>query len=374
MRLLTLATRDFRNLAELRIEPHPRFNVIVGPNAQGKTNLLEAIYALASLKSFRASRPADMIAFDHDEALIDANLERQGARRHIRVRVANRSRAVWVNDQKQRRLADYLGLCQAVLFAPEDVAMLRASPGERRRFLDRATFNHRAAYLEDLNLFNDVLRQRNALLRDGHPQEAVLSVFTDQLCDLGAKLLSDRLSFLTEYRPFFQEAFAQIFGAELEVELSYIASWSDDPLALDAPPPEESVLRERLGEAFRVRRHAELRRGLTLAGPQRDDLLVSLLGKPAKTHASQGQHRALVLAMKIAEINLLSDRFDREPILLLDDVSSELDRDRSAYLFKFLSQFHGQVFITTTHRDYIPLDEAVRVWGVSEGTITLLEP
>ncbi len=189
MRILSMGLRNFRNLGELHVKPNPRFNVLVGQNAQGKTNVLEGVHALAHLKSFRATQHMEMVATGWPEAVLVAEVERLGVERHVKVSLAERSRKVWVNNQSFRRLADYLGLFQVVLFAPEDVFLLRGTPSERRRWLDRAVFNSRASYLEDLNLFNETLKNRNAILQNYEPkQQAVLETFDAQLCDYGARV------------------------------------------------------------------------------------------------------------------------------------------------------------------------------------------
>jgi len=373
MRLLSLAFKNYRNLAAHRIEPHPRFNVMVGDNAQGKTNLLEAIYLLAVLKSFRTSKHTEVICFDEEKATLIGELERQGAERTIRIEVGRRNRRVWVNDQSIRRLSNYIGHCQVVLFAPEDVSMLKGSPSNRRKFIDRAVFNSRASYLADLDKYQEVLKQRNALLRDERPQIDVLEVFDDQLAELGARVISARIEFLKAFQPFFINAFESIFGNNHHSDYHYEASWRDTPLSMDDPLPDLGGLQNELLEGFKQRRRDELRRGQTLLGPHRDDLCVMLDHIPVKTHASQGQHRAFVLALKISEIKMLSERFGIEPLLLLDDVSSELDRQRNRQLFDFLNSFSGQVFLTTTSLDYILLDTPFDAWTVRSGSITRQE-
>lgn len=375
MRLLSLGARHLRNLDEFRIEPHPRFNIITGRNAQGKTNLLEAVFVLGSLKSFRTSTHRDMVRFDHDTAVIVSRIERDGLERDVRIELDPRRRKVQVNGQYVRRLADYLGSVQAVLFAPEDVTLLKGSPSDRRTFVDRAVFNSRAASLEELNEHGKVLKQRNTVLRDERPSHDLLDIFTEQIVATGARVAASRLDYLHQLAPFFRESFGEIFGAGLEVGLAIDPSWLDEPIELgDAPPPSADAIAELMTASFARRRGEELRRGTTVLGPHRDDLLVRLDGRPAKQHASQGQHRALVLALKVSEIRLLRERFHVEPVLLLDDVSSELDATRNGQLFDFLGGFEGQVFITTTHERYIRLAEehGRRTWSIETGALTLV--
>jgi len=369
MKLLSLGARDFRNLVEFRLEPSPRFNVIAGPNAQGKTNLLEAVYVLASLKSFRTNKHREMIRFSADRAIIKADVERAGRRPTVRVELGKRRRHVYMDGQPVRRLGDYLGTVQAVLFAPEDVALLRGAPSDRRTFLDRAIFNSRATYLDDVSDHERVLKQRNAVLRDDNPRLDLIDVYTGQLIEIGARIAAARIDYLHHFRPFFARAFGEIFDAELDVDLGMSVSWADE-VDLDTRADLEAI-RDSMRATFTSKRKSEMRRGYTLVGPQRDDFYIELAGRDASTHASQGQHRALVLALKTSEITMLRERFEIEPILLLDDVSSELDRARNAQLFDFLRGFEGQVFITTTSRDYIQVDtDEMSVWNVADGVLT----
>jgi DNA replication and repair protein RecF len=371
MRIVWMSGKHFRNLGEDVLRLHPRFNVLVGSNAQGKTNALELAHTLAELKSFRTTRHGEMVAHGYPEAALFGEVERLGVERHVRVLLGDRSRRVWVNDQLFRRLADYLGLFQAVLFSPEDVSLLKGAPAERRRWLDRAVFNSRAAYLEDLNLYQEAVRQRNALLDEGKGGP-LLEVYDEQVCGYGARVLWARLTYLGEWVTRFREAFGCIFGKNLDLSVRYDASWSSDGALLGGQWPQEA-LRGMLWEAMRAGRRDEQRRRKCLFGPHRDDVTVVLGGQEAKATASQGQHRALVLALKISEINLLRDRFGVEPLLLLDDVSSELDKERNGQLFDFLSQFTGQVLITTTDRAHVPIQRDVRVWRVDAGALTCVE-
>lgn len=371
MRLKTIGARHFRNLEEFQLEPHPRFNVIAGPNAQGKTNLLESIFVLGALKSFRTSSQKDLVTTDEKKAIIQATLERGPHVRNIKLQLGGGGRKVWLNDRLARRLSDYLGTFQVVLFAPEDVSLLKGSPSARRTFLDRAVFNARAAYLEDLNRYEEVLKQRNGVLKDENPRRDLLEVYNQQLLELGTRVIDTRLTFLQSFSVFFARAFGDIFGANISARLTYEPSWTDE-VNLDEPMQADQIYTV-FEAALASKERSELRRGYTLVGPHRDDFSVLFDDMPVKTYASQGQHRAIVLALKTSEITMLRERFDVEPVLLLDDVSSELDRDRNSQLFDFLQTFTGQVFITTTSREYILLNDEVSVWNVSDGRFTLSE-
>jgi DNA replication and repair protein RecF len=371
MLLESLRLQHFRNLEHVELDPHPRFNILAGDNGQGKTNLLEAVYLLGAIKSFRPQTNADLIQFDHDQATLEARVDRGGSERIVRLEVSGRGKKIFLNDNTVRQLSDFFGTVNVVMFGPEDIAILKGSPSKRRRFIDRAIFNAQPAYATETQHYEDVLQQRNALLKGHGVDESLLSVYDEQLVQYGAKIVERRLNFLRHFRPIMDRTFKAIFDESFESHIRYDIKWSDrDDLSeanLDTLVDIERVLQEGLERT----RSDERIRGYTLIGPHRDDLQTMLNGRDVKTFASQGQHRAFVLAMKIAEITHLEDRYHFAPILLLDDVSSELDRERNRFLFDFLrSRMEGQVFITTTHRDYILLDEDVQTYRVDGGEIS----
>ncbi|PIW00781.1 MAG: DNA replication/repair protein RecF [Deltaproteobacteria bacterium CG17_big_fil_post_rev_8_21_14_2_50_63_7] len=368
MRLQTLAAQHFRNLQDFRIVPHPRFNILIGYNAQGKTNLLESIYLSANLKSFRTHQNEELVRFGLQEARVVAEVQRGNDTLTLELKLQTRRRLVWVDGQLTRRLTDALGLLQVILFAPEDVALIKGQPSARRSFLDHAVFVSRASYLSILSDYNATLKRRNAVLKNDRRDAKLLEVYSEQLVEHGAEVIGARLELLRQLRPLFNDAFRNIFGAKLEASIRYRASWADQ-VDLDAPP-DANTLRCAMLAAIRALGGDELRRKQSLVGPHRDDLEVLLDGTPAKAHASQGQHRSIVLALKCAEILLLKDRFGLEPILLLDDVSSELDSTRNQQLFSFLASLSGQVFITTTAREHILLDQDQSAWTVHQGGLT----
>lgn len=374
MELKFLRVQDFRNLAHVELEPGPRFNLFAGRNGQGKTNLLEAVYLLASLKSFRSPKNQDLIAWGKPQAVVEGLVDRAGQERRACVEVSPKGKRVLLNGHTVARLSNFFGSLNAIVFSPDDVRLLRDEPNDRRRFLDRAIFNCEAGYLSDVVAYEEVLRQRNALLKDREPSAMLLDVYDEQLATLGAVVLRRRLSYLKEYTPIFEQIFASIFLGEelgaLEVRLSYDQGWwRPGRAALQEEPPDEKDAQEALWLALKATRGEDLRRQFTSRGPHRDDLSLQLAGHSARSFASQGQQRALVLALKITEVQLFQQRRGFRPLLLLDDVSSELDRVRNRFLFSFLRQGEGQVFLSTTHRDHILLEDHVASFDVGEGQV-----
>ncbi len=341
MRLRRLVVRDFRNLELVDLEPSPRFTVLEGSNGQGKTALLEAVYVLGALKSFRATRTDELIRHGAEEARLFAEIETAGVVRTVDVTLGPRRRRIELDGKVCRALGDALGQLTVVFFGPDDLVITKGSPSARRRFLDRAVFNRFPVSLESTRRYEVALQQRNAVLKDGGP-DSLLDAFERPLALAAAEVTSWRLRFLTELRPFFDGALQEITHGDHTAVLSY-ANGVADPTAGG------------FEAGFRGARAADRRRGTTTVGPHVDDLDVALDGYPARAVASQGQHRALVLAMKVAEIRALEAGLGHRPVLLLDDVSSELDADRNARLMEYLlgPTFGGQVLLTTTDRAFV---------------------
>ncbi len=370
MRLLTLDCERFRNLEPLHIEPHERFNILEGDNGQGKTNLLEAIYVLATMRSFRESRMRSLVRWGEPTATVRATLERRGTERTVAVELGTKGKRGSVDGKVTKRLKDYFGHLQAVVFGPHDLELTKGGPDLRRRFMDRAIFTLAPGYLDEARAYQKALQHRNGLLRDLQfdvVDPALLASFDEQLVQRGARVLFRRLRLLGDYRPIFEEVFHAITGRSHRVSLAY-SGQTKVPAAL-CKAPDEAALADHLRARLEATRDMDMRRRYTGTGPHVDDLLVELDAHAARTHASQGQHRALALALKIAELQLAERALDAPPLLLLDDVSSELDRTRNAQLMEYLDQAGGQVFVTTTDRAWIQVTDATHVFTVEGGLI-----
>lgn len=343
MRIHAFEARDFRNLQNLLCQPHPRFNVLWGDNGQGKTNLLEAIYLLGTLRSFRAGKTEEMVRFGAGEALVRARVEKLSTQRLLEVTLAAGRKTARV-DGKGSRASDYFGGFNVVLFASEDLRLPKGPPAGRRRFVDRAVWNGLPGYLGEVQTYERVLKSRNALLRDSGTPE-LLEVYDAQLARAAVAIVTQRRALVEELAPRVRDAFERVTQTGLALSISY-------QTALDISDIEYSMMRKLIAD-----RRKDLARGATSSGPHVDDLELVLDGKPARLYASQGQLRAIVLALKIAEIEFLRAKLGDAPVLLLDDVSSELDPTRNAQLFDFLKSVPCQAFITTTHRAHVLLTE-----------------
>lgn len=367
MRLVAIEIEGFRNLATALITPHPKLNVLHGANAQGKTNFLEAIYLLGTLRSFRAARSDELIGFGKHRARVEARVERGGLERRYQVELRGEpsTKRARVDGKGVRSAAEYFGGFNVVLFAPEDLRLVRGAPGERRRFLDRAVWNAQPSFLAAAQGYERVLRSRNALLRGEVRREHadLLDVYDEQLAGAGAELILRRCGYLSALAPTAERAFERITRSGLPLVLRYVSCVGEVATRARAD------IERNLGELLKASRRRDRERGFTGVGPHQDDLELELGGHPARLHASQGQTRALVLALKIGEIEHLVEVIGESPVLLLDDVSSELDTERSRHLLEFVGQLEAQTYLTTTMPHVLPLPENRHEYQLIDGVV-----
>jgi DNA replication and repair protein RecF len=343
MRLLRLRVLDFRNLAEVDLEPSPSATILLGENGQGKTNLLEAITLLTTLKPLRAARLQDLVRFGAERARVAGDFDGPGGVRRAAVQVQEGGRTAWLDGKPQDRLDAYFEGLASVCFSPDDLLLVKGAPETRRRFLDRAAFNRWPAVLGEAREYVRALRARNAALRSA-PGEVEAS-FRAPLVKSGARLLARRRDLLAELAPRVRAAFREISGPGApEARLVY------RPAAGMRAEGGEAEDAARLAELLARRLERDREKGYTSAGPHADELVLDLDGKAARLFGSQGQQRALVLAVKIAEIENLRASLGRPPLLLLDDISSELDPAKNRYLLEYLRRLPAQAFLTSTDR------------------------
>jgi len=368
----SIDTTSFRNLANQTVDPGPRFNVLCGANAQGKTNFLEAVYLVACLRSFREQRSGELRRFETQEALVHAVLQLGGVTRELEVRLHPRGRRALVDGKGVRNTAAYLssGL-NVVLFTPDDVQIPRGSPRERRRLLDRAITNLWPGYLTLARDYQKTLQSRNRILRESVRQRrsmsTMLEVYDQQLCEQGARLTVARMRYLRALAPRVVQVFGEISRTGVDAALLYLAPDS----VLEAGSGKEGAVRQALSRLLTQHRSQDRTRQATTVGPHTDDLDFRLDSRSARSVGSQGQHRAMVLAFKVAQIIDAHERLGDYPVLLLDDVSSELDAQRNSYLFDFINKIPCQLFLTTTRRDLVTsLDDRID-FQVVNGKITV---
>ncbi len=356
--LHSFASHSFRNLEGSPLKLHERFNVFFGDNGQGKTNLLEAVYYLFTLRPLRSVRPAQLISWEESEALVQGEVFGQ-IRRKMAVRFTAKKRQISLNGAPPLRLDDYFDGTHVVVFLPEEIQLIRGAPELRRRFIDRAIFNTNIGYLNEMRQFLKILAHRKALFRQKNPDIALLDVLDTQFVRYASRIILRRLLLLKTLKPHLHRAFEMIFPrSEMEIDLLYHSSLPQLPQELD---DSFDVLEAQIAHIFQSQlekvRPKELERLKSLIGPHLDDIHFHYEGRPFKVSASQGQTRALVLALKIAEIHVIKELTGESPLLLLDDVAGELDPRRAEYFFQFLKEMKGQVLLTTTDLDYIKLPD-----------------
>ena len=344
MELRKISLRNFRNYEELTLDFDPGVNLIVGQNAQGKTNLLEAVAYLGSGKSFRAQKQNELLRFGADFADIEGEIFSQDRNQTIRWVLfgGSRPRQLWRNGAKKKTTADIAGVMSTVLFCPEDLMVLKAGSSARRKLGDSALCQLRPNYDAALAEYNRILEQKSKILKDHFENPALLEIlpeYNTRLCQVGALLISYRARF---YDSLGQEAAKfhdQFSGGREEFALKYrTVSTISDPFAKIVQL--ESDLRAHLESHYR----AELESGQCLTGPHKDDFEVTLSGIDLKAYGSQGQTRTAAISLKLAQRELYKREFGEEPVLLLDDVLSELDPARQDFVLNHIKT--GQVFIT----------------------------
>lgn len=363
MEVQTLELLNFRNYEHATAAFDGGLNVVAGANGQGKTNLLEAIHLLSALGSHRVSNLAPLVRHGHDQAIVRGmgTAQRREVRLDAEIRREGRLR-VLVNRATVERGSDAAGILASVLFSPEDLALVKAGPDERRRFLDQAAARLRPGAGAERQEFERVLKQRNGVLRAAavNPRaKRHLDVWTEQLVVAAAAVVRSRISALDALRPPAAARYVELASAGPTPELSYEATWGspDSPAGIEGD----------LTASFEGSLGKDLDRGITTTGPHRDDLKVTLGDTDARIFASQGEQRTLALSLRLAERDVLTEVKGETPILLLDDVFSELDERRRACLAELVTEA-GQTIATTTSVEGLPL-KGGRTILVSAGSL-----
>ena len=334
MIIKSLELADYRNYEDLVIHFDRGTNILIGDNAQGKTNILEAIYVAATTKSHKGSKDAEMIHFEREEGHIRLILEKNGVSTRIDMHLRkNKSKGIAVDGNKLKKAADLLGLCNVVLFSPEDLSIIKDGPSERRRFVDMELCQLDSFYLYNLNNYNKIVNQRNKLLKDmimNSSLQETLSIWDMQLVSFGSKMIERRILFVEQLNEIIYEIHRKLTGGREEIRIVY----------------EPNVSMEDFERKLKTSQMRDIKAKITSVGPHRDDFCFMVDGIDIRKYGSQGQQRTAALSLKLAEIELVKKITGDTPILLLDDVLSELDCKRQNQLLGSIGEI--QTIITCT--------------------------
>lgn len=365
MYLTRLALQNFRNFADLVFHPEQGLNILIGRNAQGKTSLLEAVYLAATARSWRAGRDSEMVKWKAESAHVEACVHRE-ARNDIDIDIIlsrNEKKQISINTIRQNRLSDVIGQVNVVLIEPHHEEIVRGEPGRRRRFLDLEISQIQPRYCLLLSNYRRILDQRNRLLREMEYRPSgsgVLQVLNEQLASYGAEIIERRLAFVDRISSIARVIHSQITEGLEEMDVKYVSK-------IDVSLPD-------IKESFQTRLQEigseEIRRGVTLVGPQRDDLVFTINGHDARTYASQGQQRTIGLSLFLAEFEVMEEESKEPPIVLLDDVMTDLDEIRRAHIFEITSG-RCQAFLTAPTKKSFDetLLSAGKIFIVEEGRV-----
>ena len=375
MHVSRLSLHDFRSYEQVDIDLLPGVSVFVGANGQGKTNLVEAVDYLSSLASHRVASEAPLVRHGAERAVVRAAVVRNGRAALLEVELnPGRSNRARVNRAALPRPRELVGLLRCVVFAPEDLAMVKGDPGERRRFLDTLMTTRTPRMAGVRADYDRVLKQRNTLLRSAASRRArtstelpTLDVWDDHLVRTGAELLAARLELVDSLLPYVAEAYAQVAAeasrGRTDAQLAYRPS-----VPVDAAERDRGALADALAAELVARRGDELDRGVSLVGPHRDELVLSIGDLPARGYASHGESWSFALSLRLAAYRLLRSEGD-DPVLILDDVFAELDRQRRDHLAELVADAE-QVLVTAAVAADVPERLAGAWYEVADGTVT----
>ena len=359
MQIEELKLNQFRNYRELTLCPHPGVNLFFGRNGSGKTNLLEAVHYCSLGRSHRITNDANVVRNGETGALSSVAIRNALGRREISVRFhpdEGQKKTILIDRKKIGRFSELMGCLCCVIFSPEDLGLIREGPSLRRRYLDMMISQISRGYFIALQQYRTGMDQRNAVIRsirtNGNGNRSILSAFEETMAGPAAVIIRERRKIISLLSEIATETYHRISDTDEVFRLAYHSSVKED-----------NDIEETLCRLFLENREDDIRMGFTSVGPHRDDLVLTLNRNQMKQFASQGQIRTAALSMKLSQMKILRDLSGEEPVLLLDDVMSELDRRRRACLIREISGF--QTFITCADRDDVDCDKVQQIWKVS---------
>ncbi len=375
MKIKSLKLLYFRNYLSTNIEVHPSLNVLVGNNANGKTNIIESIFCLALGKSYRTKSDSECIMFGETATAMSCIVNKNDRELDIMLGINNKGKSAKIAGIKKTKLTDFVGELNVVLFSPEDLQIVKGSPALRREFMNREFYQFSRIYHKYYLMYQHLLKQRNSYLKDmrKNPKDemslAYLETLTSQLAKVALYITKERVSFVQDISKLTYKNMLNISNGQETLKIKYKSSVLD---ALNiAEINDESFTEENLTKVMMKKSFDDIMRGSTKIGPQHDDLEFYINDLDAKMYASQGQQRSIVLSLKLAEINYLKEKTGTYPVLLLDDVLSELDKNRQLKLLDAINE-NVQTFITTPSISDIKEDllKKAKVFKIEDGNIS----
>jgi DNA replication and repair protein RecF len=360
MIIKSIELADYRNYEYLDLQFDKGTNILYGDNAQGKTNILEAIYVAATTKSHKGSKDQEIVRFNKEEAHIRTYLEKEGIETKVDMHLRKtKSKGIAIDGQRIKKAADLLGLCNVVFFSPEDLGIIKNGPAERRRFVDMELCQLDNFYLYNLNQYNKIVNQRNKLLKDMYQNpdlKETLNIWDMQLASFGSKIIEKRRAFVDQLNEIIYDIHKKLSGDKEELRIQY----------------EPNVEIEEFEQKLRLSQDRDIKMKMTSVGPHRDDFSFLVGDVDIRKYGSQGQQRTAALSLKLSEIELVKRITKDTPVLLLDDVLSELDSNRQNYLLNSIGDI--QTIITCTGLEEFVNNrfEINKVYRVSDGKVTCM--
>ena len=375
MKIKSLKLLYFRNYLSTNIEVHPSLNVLVGNNANGKTNIIESIFCLALGKSYRTKSDSECIMFGETATAMSCVVSKNNKNLDIMLGINNKGKSAKIAGVKKTKLTDFVGELNVVLFSPEDLQIVKGSPALRREFINREFYQFSRIYHKYNLMYQHLLKQRNSYLKDmrKNPKDEMaltyLETLTSQLAKVALYITKERVSFVQDISKLTYENMLNISNGQETLKIRYKSSVLEALNIKDTD--DEAFTEENLTNVIMRKSFDDIMRGSTKIGPQHDDLEFYINDLDAKMFASQGQQRSIVLSLKLAEINYLKNKTGTYPVLLLDDVLSELDKNRQLKLLDAINE-NVQTFITTPSISDIKEDllKKAKVFKIEDGNIS----